>query len=258
MKSFTLLILIAALCLAKEREDFNGISEYEIDGCQDPYVRINGVYHAKPRLSTIPAFLVYCDQKIEGGGWVVIHRRFDGSVDFTRNWNDYRNGFGDISGEFWLGLEKVHQLTRSANYELLVVVRDNAGKQRTARYGQFIVHSEFEKYRLHVESFMNGTAEDCMGRHNRMAFATTDRDDKYGCASKYSSGWWFDNCYTANLNGLYKPGSGNAMSWHRQPDKRVGLLEARMMIRIVRNSVLRSDPAAIDGLNSTTVTYEEV
>lgn len=61
-----------------------------------------------------------------------------------------------------------------------------------------------------------------------------------------------------NLNGFYKPGSGNSMSWHRQPDKRVGLQEARMMIRIVRNSVLRSDQAAIEGLNSTTVAYEEV
>ena len=28
-----------------------------------------------------------------------------GSVDFYRNWTDYQTGFGQPSGEFWLGME---------------------------------------------------------------------------------------------------------------------------------------------------------
>jgi len=55
--------------------------------------------------------------------WIILMHRFDGSLNFNRNWIDYRNGFGDIGqGEFWLGNEKIHRLTNRFFYNLRVEV----------------------------------------------------------------------------------------------------------------------------------------
>ena len=76
----------------------------------------NGVYKIDP--DGLGEFEVFCDQKTAGGGWTVLQKRQDGSVDFFRGWQDYKQGFGFLNGEFWLGLDKIHRLTKSGNHKL--------------------------------------------------------------------------------------------------------------------------------------------
>ncbi|XP_033641685.1 fibrinogen-like protein A [Asterias rubens] len=61
---------------------------------------------------------VYCDMETDKGGWIVLQRRQDGSVDFYRNWTEYQSGFGDLSPEFWLGNDILRNLTDSAGDSL--------------------------------------------------------------------------------------------------------------------------------------------
>ena len=106
----------------------------------------DGIYTIKP--DNMTAFEVFCDQTTAGGGWTVFQRRLDGSVDFYRNWSDYKHGFGDVYGEFWLGLDKIHRLTSDNNSMLRVDLEDFKGNTTYAEYNVFGVMSEKDKYRL--------------------------------------------------------------------------------------------------------------
>jgi len=48
-----------------------------------------------------------------------------GLVTFRQNWTDYRDGFGEVSGNdnYWLGLDKVYRLTQMGSVRLRIEVR---------------------------------------------------------------------------------------------------------------------------------------
>ena len=166
----------------------------------------SGVYTIKPDNQS--AFQTYCDMVTDGGGWTVFQRREDGSVDFYRYWTDYQQGFGNLSGEFWLGLDKIHRLTPTAT-QLRIDMQDFEGNSRYAQYSSFAVGDSVSKYTLSVSGY-SGTAGDSLtGRNNRHKFSTRDQDnDVWGanCARFFKGGWWYDNCHYSNLNGLYHGG----------------------------------------------------
>ena len=93
-------------------------------------------------------FEVFCDQKTAGGGWTVFQKRRDGSVDFFRAWDDYKRGFGNLNGEFWLGLDKIYRLTVSGSCKLRVDLEDLHGNTAFAEYSSFAVTRERAKYLL--------------------------------------------------------------------------------------------------------------
>ncbi|XP_062131289.1 fibrinogen-like protein 1 isoform X2 [Drosophila sulfurigaster albostrigata] len=139
-------------------------------------------------------------------GWIVIQRRKDGSVDFNRSWSEYKKGFGDERGEFFLGLEKIYLLTQSQPHELFISLTDFNNETRYARYNRFRIGNETEVYELKELGSYSGNAGDAMERHINEKFSASGNDhSSENCSKIYNSGWWFKNggCYLCNLNGRY-------------------------------------------------------
>ena len=104
---------------------------------------------------------MFCDMTTDGGGWTVFQRRLDGSVDFYLDWESYKNGFGDLNGEFWLGNDNLHRLTAADDVTLRVDLEDFDGDTRYAEYTTFKVGDEVDKYCLLIGGY-SGTAGDSM------------------------------------------------------------------------------------------------
>merc|ERR1712136_708360 len=178
-------------------------------------------------------------ETILGGSFTVVQNRFDGSENFDRNWADYKMGFGMAAdfnspacdeAEFWLGNEYLFNIQENKNALVVDMGRVN-GQSALVKYGNFEIGNERSGYQLRAaEEFSDdecgakvgnslagsdfgdqgyGQADKRKTNHIGMKFSTKDRDNdkaRASCASQDRSGWWFNNCSAANLNGIFHGG----------------------------------------------------
>lgn len=145
----------------------------------------------------------------DGGGWTVLLRRIDGLVNFHRTWQDYKQGFGNLTGELWLGNEHMSSITARKIYQVYFHLEDWERRTRYAKYQEFRVHPESEEYKLYIQSY-SGTAGNSMSYHNGMKFSTYDHDNEYEgyeCSKGYKAGFWFKKCFKAGLTVPYSNSS---------------------------------------------------
>ncbi|XP_015770591.1 PREDICTED: ficolin-2-like isoform X2 [Acropora digitifera] len=180
---------------------------------------------------------VSCDMTTDGGGWTVFQRRVNGSIDFYRGWTDYKFGFGNLSGEFWLGNDNLHRIAATGNMTLRVDLEDFEGNVTFAEYSIFKVAEGSEKYQLLIGGY-NGTAGDSMAYHNGMQFSTKDQKNdlsSFSCAEKYKGAWWYKSCHRSNLNGQYLGGPHNTfadgINWKAFRGQHYSLKRSEMKLR---------------------------
>ncbi|XP_067839369.1 angiopoietin-related protein 3-like isoform X2 [Heptranchias perlo] len=180
--------------------------------------RTSGVYSIQPKGSQ--PFQTYCQMTAESG-WTVIQRRFNGSVDFDRLWLDYKTGFGDLCGEFWLGLESFYQIAHQAKYLLRIELEDWKNKTRYIEY-TFRLSNKADNYTLQIGQVLTGDLSSAISDCKELPFSTSDRDNDLhtviNCAEQHSGGWWFSACGETNLNGKY---FRSRIS--RRPDRKKGI-----------------------------------
>ncbi|XP_077440339.1 angiopoietin-related protein 4-like [Vanacampus margaritifer] len=181
--------------------------------CHDLFVqgqRASGIYTIQAQNSQLVNVL--CEMTSEGG-WTVIQKRLDGSQNFNQLWESYKNGFGSLNGEFWLGLENIHAISKQSQYLLQVEVTDRAGETHTSLY-RFQLDGEEKNYALHLEQDSTSGVQggSILTGSSGLPFSTADRDNDLAvdvnCAELHSGGWWFNSCGAANLNGKYPRGPG--------------------------------------------------
>ncbi|XP_060771436.1 tenascin isoform X1 [Neoarius graeffei] len=177
--------------------------------------------------------MVYCDMETDGGGWTIFQRRKDGTTNFFRTWQEYRKGFGDLEGEFWLGNDFLHNLTTMTPMNMRVDLR-SGDESVYAHYSTFSVDTMKKHYMMRVSGY-SGTAGDSLSYHDKRPFSTFDRDPQpfiTRCAMSYRGGWWYRNCHEANLNGLYNTHTNHqGVIWTAWKGKKFSIPFSEMKLR---------------------------
>ncbi|XP_034655288.1 fibrinogen C domain-containing protein 1 isoform X2 [Drosophila subobscura] len=206
--------------------------------CLQYYLSVQGIL----KLQLTPeseSFYVACD-----GDWTVILNRSSDEINFERGWLDYKDGFGNLAGDFFIGLNKLHALTSAAIHELRIVFEDFDGHVAYAGYSTFAIGSERELYPLSLlgrfQSELSPSAGDSLSYHAGAKFSTIDSDNDNcldcSCAQRYKGAGWFNNCGTSNIMGQYhqqnyaKAGE-SGIFWDTFQGKDYSLRRVRMMIR---------------------------
>ena len=108
---------------------------------------------------------------------VVIQQHYGRTASFNRTWAEFKVEFGDVSGNYWIGNERLHQLTLNERYKLRIDLRAKYDYEwYWAEYMNFFVDDESAGYRLYVGGY-SGTAGNCMSPSSGMKFTTRDRDN---------------------------------------------------------------------------------
>ncbi|XP_074528910.1 angiopoietin-related protein 5 [Halichoeres trimaculatus] len=181
----------------------------------------SGIYIVHPE-NTDSSFEVFCEMDYMGGGWTVMQRRTDGLTDFKRPWDDYADGFGNLAGEHWLGLKKVYQLVnqKDTRFQLHIALVSSDDVTSYAAYDDFRLDSEAQFFSIHLGRYAGSAGDAFRGyeqeqNQDTAPFSASDVDND-GCnpfcslenrtvescsALQNHTGWWFNQCGLANLNG---------------------------------------------------------
>ena len=158
-----------------------------------------------------------------GGGWTVIQWRINGSADFNRKWSDYVVGFGDLNGEFWLGLSKIHRLIESVGGDvsmtLLTEYQQFGGAIENATYKALKILGPSTGYQLSFAEISDNHSQSLTYDHNNMKFSAddvdNDSDPQNCCALRYKGAWWYNTCLPSQFNAPYPSDHELAASYNK-------------------------------------------
>ena len=241
---------IAMDLLKKAKDSFPSDFDIELarpEDCNDLLHsghNMSGIYTIWPRNRVMEGrpLEVYCDMDTDGGGWTLIQRRgnFGRSTDFFyKDWASYKEGFGDLDKDFWLGNDNIFAISNQKQYVARFDLKDVEGSKRYAQYDFFWIDDENHKYMLHIRDYKGDAGDSMYPRHDKQKFSTKDKKNdswKSGdCAVSFKGAWWYADCHDSNLNGLYLRGKhesqANGINWKTWKGHKESLEETEIKLR---------------------------
>ena len=165
---------------------------------------------------------------------MLLQQNVNGSNAFNRTWAEFKVGFNDTRGNYWLGNDLLSQLTVN-RYKLRFDLQERNGSWYWAEYSSFTVLSEVYNYRLLVSGY-SGNAGDALYYNDKMMFTTYDRDNdpliysayNNNCAVYNGGGFWHKDCTLASVNTVR--GRGDDFDWSPRQGRRFYLQSTRMWL----------------------------
>ncbi|XP_069108647.1 ryncolin-1-like [Argopecten irradians] len=122
-------------------------------------------------------FSAYCDINTASGPWTIIANRYNGSISFYETWSSYRDGFGYLETEFWIGFEK-YRLQQTLGLKMRIEMEGWDGSHKYVEYSTFTVSDEASHYTLSYSGFSTPHGlDDNLDAANGLPFSTIDRDN---------------------------------------------------------------------------------
>ncbi|KAH8302126.1 hypothetical protein KR044_003034, partial [Drosophila immigrans] len=218
------------------------VSDEAATSCLQSYLAVNGIIKLQLTPESEP-FYVPCDDE----GWTVVMNRSSDDVSFQRGWLEYKEGFGNLAGDFFIGLDKLHALTSSVLHELRIRLEDFEGNVAFAAYDAFAISGERESFALSLlgpyqSSQVLPRAGDSLSYQAGAKFSTFDSDNdnclECSCAQRHKAAGWFNACATSNLFGVYhtqnpQQAGETGIFWDTFQGKDSSLRSVAMLIRPV-------------------------
>jgi ficolin len=162
---------------------------------------------------------------------IVVQQNFNGRPFFDRSWAEFKAGFGDVGGDYWIGNERLHEITEDGRYKIHFDLLSAGDKQwYWAEYSTFVVGAESTNYTLRIDGY-SGTSGNAAGVYtyagefnpnmvlNGTAFTTRDRDNDqdpdHNCAnwSGIIGGFWYNHCGYVLINSADESLYGFSWIW---------------------------------------------
>lgn len=155
--------------MLKAKHEFRPSNCYEI--LRTGGIKLDGIYNIYLSESNIPT-RVYCEMK--KGGWTRVLNRINRlNSSFDRVWTDYKEGFGDLTGNYWVGLKALQQLTYQQQMSLRIDVASDDRDEEFIEYPSVLIYPEAQRFKMVLSPSNRGTLYDWMSTvHGGMPFYT--------------------------------------------------------------------------------------